>query len=756
MRLPDEMIEQGALDLRALGFDVDSNARPAPAAAETTPVLDALDAAIARAGGEPPPPEPEAPLGGDRTEQVAAAALRLAEEHGVTPAVPRPTPAQASAKFAARAAKHRSPPQPPKPKPPRSPQDDSREAISMMVEQCHVAREEGDDDQVVAALLPLLNAARHQGDDVVKALADAALKGSKPRLLASLEVAATVAARGADEVIGDGGVSTEEDAVVNVARACERLAFLDLADDATDALGTALAAAAHRRANHATLEIRGAIPAEENSVHAHATALGNALGAACAAAAVARACTVLGKERCAKAAEKPLQIGVDAGVDALERFAMMKSVETVSREPIANLTEADALLDECSFALQFGHRFQRFVEGALGEGETVTAALLKSLQTLEGLYIRLEDAYRDAGVREALEDMDDPLAALQDAFFVLRRGVDRAVGTLSEQAALAELHRTLATLALDADVFQAAASLATRGETKELSLVDAIDEEVRGASIESLAIAAGGAFACASSVAALKDEVVGELARSVPLAVPLLDDFDHASHQYDELAAGALSALFDEPGLMLSRRRFFADVVDDRVGQYSKLGDKDVLEEDDSRLENAYEKVLGHAALRAALNALPAGAPRLALCRKLAGDAANAILARCTSGDKVGALGALALRRDARKLFATLGGLLPSEESLGAGEVFRATLRPELEAATAALALLCVEAPSDVRTLRLSAAGVCRGDVRAALGMRRDFEENAIAAAVAAAAVVASEGLVRFAFCEPGSVVESQ
>ena len=145
----------------------------------------------------------------------------------------------------------------------------------------------------------------------------------------------------------------------------------------------------------------------------------------------------------------------------------------------------------------------------------------------------------------------------------------------------------------------------------------------------------------------------------------------------------------------------------------------------------------------------------MALCRKLAEDASNAILARCTSGDKVGALGALALRRDARKLFATLGGLLPSEESLGEGSVFRATLRPELEAATAALALLCVEAPSDVRTLRLSAAGVCRGDVRAALGMRRDFEKNAIAAAVAAAAVVESEGLSRFAWSAPGSAVES-
>ena len=119
-------------------------------------------------------------------------------------------------------------------------------------------------------------------------------------------------------------------------------------------------------------------------------------------------------------------------------------------------------------------------------------------------------------------------------------------------------------------------------------------------------------------------------------------------------------------------------------------------------------------------------------------------------------MGALALRRDARKLFATLGSLLPSEESLGEGDIFRATLRPELEAATAALALLCVEAPSDVRTLRLSAAGVCRGDVRAALGMRRDFEKNAIAAAVSAAAVVESEGLVRFAWSAPGSVVESQ
>ena len=185
------------------------------------------------------------------------------------------------------------------------------------------------------------------------------------------------------------------------------------------------------------------------------------------------------------------------------------------------------------------------------------------------------------------------------------------------------------------------------------------------------------------------------------------------------------------------------------------MGDRDVLGDDDSVLDEAYRKVLGHAALRAALDALPAGAPRLALCRKLAEDASNAILARCTAGEKVSALGALALRRDARKLFATLGALLPSEESLGAGDVFRATLRPELEAATAALALLCVEAPADARTLRLSAAGVCRGDVRAALGMRRDFEKAAVAAAVSAAAVVESEGLVRFAFAAPGSVVES-
>ena len=185
------------------------------------------------------------------------------------------------------------------------------------------------------------------------------------------------------------------------------------------------------------------------------------------------------------------------------------------------------------------------------------------------------------------------------------------------------------------------------------------------------------------------------------------------------------------------------------------MGDRDVLDDDDSALDEAYGKVLNHAALRAALDALPAGAPRLALCRKLAEDASNAILARCTSGPTIGALGALALRRDARKVFAALGALLPSEESLGEGEVFRATLRPELEAATAALALLCVEAPADARTLRLSSAGVRRGDVRAALGMRRDFEKNAIAAAVSAAAVVESEGLVRFAFSEPGSVVEA-
>ena len=142
-----------------------------------------LDAAIARAGGEPPVDAEEPPAvahGADRRRGAA---------HGGGARFRRPTP---PAKQAAR--RRIAPPKPPKP-PPRSPQDDSMEAIGLMVEQCHVAREEGDDDAVVAALLPLLNAARHQGDEVVKALADAALKGSTPRLLASLEVAATVAAR---------------------------------------------------------------------------------------------------------------------------------------------------------------------------------------------------------------------------------------------------------------------------------------------------------------------------------------------------------------------------------------------------------------------------------------------------------------------------------------------------------------------------------------------------------------------------------
>ena len=46
--------------------------------------------------------------------------------------------------------------------------------------------------------------------------------------------------------------------------------------------------------------------------------------------------------------------------------------------------------------------------------------------------------------------------------------------------------------------------------------------------------------------------------------------------------------------------------------------------------------------------------------------------------------------------------------------------------------------------------------MRAALGLRRDFEKNAVDAAVSAAAVVESEGLSRFAWSAPGSVVESQ
>lgn len=683
------------------------------------------------------------------------------------------------------------------------------EALGELVAACHEARAEGDDDAIVASLFPLLNAsarvAATSADAVevqtVGALVEAAVAGARERLRASLEVAATVAARGAGEVVGDGGEARSDEASEAVAKCCERMALVGLEAPARAALGHAMTTAAKRRSSTATLEVRGGLPPrrasdgdDEPSVHAHATALGNALGACCAVAGVAEAAAAsLGDDAARALAAAALDVGAAAGVDTLERFVMMRSVETVAREVHEeSFVALDELLDEVGFALQFGHRFERFVEARLGvDGAAATLKHLSpSLQLLVGHYVQIEDAYCDACVRVACRDVratldpdpegdeldyagdhpldgaeenpddDAALVALQDAFFVLRRGVDRAISTLSEQAALSQLHRTLTTISTDApediSVYGAAASIASRKRRDETvktladALAEAVDEEVHGASPAALTAACGGAFACASHCRSLRDDVVAELAASLPAALPLLEDFDGAARTYDALAAGALDALFDEPSLAAARADYGASLRD---STYGRLSDRDAAAADPTAaapLLRDYEaRILGHRCVAGALAALPTGGPRLAVARRLAADAADAVLGFLAddSAPKLGAFGALALRRDARALMARLGELLPPEESLDearAGETFRSTLRPQFAALNVALALATLEAPADARTVPLRASGVSRADLAAVLGRRRDFAAAAVDAALDAAHLAPGDGLACF------------
>ena len=69
-------------------------------------------------------------------------------------------------------------------------------------------------------------------------------------------------------------------------------------------------------------------------MHAHATALGNALGARMCRGGRRPSLYGVGRSAVRESRRKTITNRVDAGVDALERFAMMKSVETVSRNPL--------------------------------------------------------------------------------------------------------------------------------------------------------------------------------------------------------------------------------------------------------------------------------------------------------------------------------------------------------------------------------------------------------------------------------------
>lgn len=205
-------------------------------------------------------------------------------------------------------------------------------------------------------------------------------------------------------------------------------------------------------------------------------------------------------------------------------------------------------------------------------------------------------------------------------------------------------------------------------------------------------------------------------------------------------------ALFDEPGLLSARQNYKASLK--ATDTYATLTDKDAKGVDPTAktlLAKLYdETVLQHRCVRAATSALLSGQSRLALTRKLAEDAARAVLHMIVDADakQLSAYGAIALRRDARALQTALASLLPPEESLDDGAndadrapAFRTSLRPEFNTLNVALNLLNLETPADVKAIFLSRSGVTRADLNAVLCRRKDFERNAIRAALDTAAL---------------------
>lgn len=580
----------------------------------------------------------------------------------------------------------------------------TEESIGQLVGACHEARAEGGAMEVVGSVQQLRGVASLITNVEERLAIDEVVASCVSGAIERLATLAEKAVRDADSA--------------GVEAACAASSSLDGIERCAEAVARGCRVTTVKAMLDAQSNLQRA-PKDEPSPHA--VALANGLGGCSAVVTAAEAGRRwLGDEALDTAVKGALEIGSKEGAEIV-RHLLRGQYDILSGAAL------DASLDELSFSCQFGRRYERF---AVKFGGFKTTALSQQLAMLDGLYVRLEDAYCDACVAEALGALTVEgcfaaavEAVMSDVFFFLQRGIDRALSTLSEQAALARLNRTLAMLS--SEVYGATQRLATAKvcDTDKSSFADAllaaVDEDEHGTSPRSLAAACCAAFICRDAVAGLAAEVVAQLAVSVPAAYPLVDDFDHLAKQYNDFGMGVLDALFEAPALKAAMHRFQREMPIDEIAARQSDDPKPILAPLLDAIVLARNPVLGEA-----LAALKVGQPRFALCTRLAIEVANVVLAAILRA-RVEPLGALALRREARSLQALLATYLPQEE-----ETTSYSIRPHFDRLTTALDLVNLEHPNDASLMPLKQAGLVPNDLRSILSRRADFEPAAIRAAV--------------------------
>lgn len=576
-------------------------------------------------------------------------------------------------------------------------EDDS---IGRLVALCHEARAEGDAMGVVVSVQRLRGAASlSEARDLeergaIEEVVSACVQGALERLRSLAEQGVREGEGEKVEAACAGARALGGDCSEAVARGCRV------------ACGAAMAQACRVTSRKASKRRDPADPSP------HAAALANGLGACCSVVNVAERASAW--IDATKAQRDSLAIGSREGATILRDVRLRVD----EKERGAAL---DASLDELSFALQFGRRFERFSL----QRNADAAELSTELAELDSLYVRLEDIYCDACLADALSSLDNDVeAALSDAFFFVRRCVDRALATLSEQAALARLHRTFAVLSTDC--YEAVAALAGRSpdRTEEATFAQALaaavddEDDEDGASPCALAAACGASFLCRDSITDLKTDVVAHL--ESPAALPLVDDFDHLAGQFEALADGVLGRLFENFAFREAKRRFERKLVDPHTDLAANLDDL------------CRQPIFANS-----FAALPEGSPRCALCRRLASYVAHAILHGLLLKTTFLPLDALHLRRQTRVVLEAIDARLASERG-------RVSLRPSFDKLATALDILNLETPADAALLPLRRTGLATFDIAAVLHRRADFPKAAIARATEAADLPPSDDFVYF------------
>ena len=414
----------------------------------------------------------------------------------------------------------------------------------------------------------------------------------------------------------------------------------------------------------------------------------------------------------------------------------------------------DKLLDELALVCQIAHRYCRFASDVLAvnmhhQPTTSTApSIIALLSQIEGAYIRLEDMYCMDNVRHALA-IAEPLetqhssgviisSAVTDCFFLLRKCAERAITTLSAQAVVAEFHRTVEMLQPHAPLpscYDAVCALATtplkprdsaasgapaRGSETQLSatelLLQAVDDDVVGSSVETLTVAMNSADESASSVRELMTSLRDQLPDASPTVSALLDELAPIASAYDalrdeqaqQLRDSHLANAFEDFGA-------FAESCDFRLNSATHESTRAAGADSAPLTERARALLLEGATLRLCARSMTPGA--LAALQQSVSSRLVEILTEEMQRWRFTDWGALLLQKDVRLLQTRLSDLAPGH-----------SVRPQFAALSQRVALLNLERPMDVLDTPLARAVLTDGQVRETLSLRVDFEADAIEA----------------------------